>query len=129
MAAFGRSHHRCRVQKHLAMSFRSISLAAKGFDTAHALGISMSHSWVMNGVEKIAETANKTMRVNLDKYPIRGTHNNLNIPFPVTSSASTAVRTSIAGRLQPFISLQIRTLSVPTQLPIARSVWRVARTL
>jgi hypothetical protein len=81
MASFGRSQHRCKLQKLLAIYFRSNGLSARAFDTAHALGISMSHSWVHHGVDKIAEEAIQSLRNDITKYKFCGTHDNINIPF------------------------------------------------
>jgi hypothetical protein len=60
------------------MYFHSNGLAAKAFDTAHALRITMSKSWVFNGVDKIAETAMQALREDITKYKLRGTHDNIN---------------------------------------------------
>lgn len=81
MAQFSRSHHRCRVQKFLTMYFRSNSLSAKGYDTGNALGLTMSHSWLFNGVEKIAERSIASLRNNIKKFKFRGTYDNINMRF------------------------------------------------
>ncbi|EKM48682.1 uncharacterized protein PHACADRAFT_189093 [Phanerochaete carnosa HHB-10118-sp] len=81
MAQFGRSHHRCRVQKYLTMYFRSNSLSAKGYDTGNALDLTMSHSWLFSGVEKIAERSIKSLRDDVKKFKFRGTHDNINMRF------------------------------------------------
>ncbi|KAJ7456332.1 hypothetical protein B0H11DRAFT_2160949 [Mycena galericulata] len=44
---YTRSHHRGRLQKLFAIYFKFKGLSAKGFDTLHAIGLTMSNKWTM----------------------------------------------------------------------------------
>ena len=51
MLSYMRSHNRCQLQKLLALYFQFKGVSAKGFDTFHAMGLTMSHKWTAVSVE------------------------------------------------------------------------------
>ena len=57
MLAFTRSSCHGRFQKFLSIYFKFRGLSAKGFDTLHALALTMSHKWTCNAIGKISEKA------------------------------------------------------------------------
>ncbi|KIL55562.1 hypothetical protein M378DRAFT_113742 [Amanita muscaria Koide BX008] len=85
MLSYTRSHHRGRIQKLFAIYFKFRGLTAKGFDTLHALGLTMSHKWTCNAVGRISKSCTEEMLQLMDMYPWLLTYDNLNIPFRVFS--------------------------------------------
>lgn len=85
MLSYARSHHRSRIQKLFAIYFKFRGLTAKGFDTLHALGLTMSHKWTCNAVGRISKSCTEEMLRLMDMYPWLLTYDNLNIPFRVFS--------------------------------------------
>ncbi len=83
MASLSRSHHRCKLAKLLTIYFKSCGLAAKAFDTLHALGITMSQKWVYKGIDALADQQQVLLLDDIKKYPWFGMHDNINIPFRV----------------------------------------------
>ncbi len=81
MASMSRSHHRCKLAKLLTIYFRSCGLSAKAFDTLHALGVTMSQTWVYKGINALAEQQQVLLLEDIKKYPWFGVHDNINIPF------------------------------------------------
>ncbi|PPR00408.1 hypothetical protein CVT26_009693 [Gymnopilus dilepis] len=63
----------------------SYGVSAKGFDTLHALGITMSHKWTANAVERITNQCMKEVKEHIDVRPWLISHDNINIPFRVFS--------------------------------------------
>jgi hypothetical protein len=85
MLLYTRSHHLGRFQKLLAVYFKFRGLTAKGFDTLHALAITMSHKWTCNAVGRISKEAmNEVVRL-IDLYPWLLSYDNINIAFRVFS--------------------------------------------
>lgn len=84
MLSYMRSHNRCRLQKLLSLYFYFKGVSAKGFDTLHALGITMSHKWTANAVERITRQCMKEVKNKLDIRPWFISHDNINIPFRVS---------------------------------------------
>lgn len=78
MASYSRSQRRCKFQKLIAIYFKSCGLSAKAFDTANALGISMSQRWTYDGTKTLACTAQQSLREDIEEYPWFGSHDNLN---------------------------------------------------
>ncbi|KAK0479278.1 hypothetical protein IW261DRAFT_1626799, partial [Armillaria novae-zelandiae] len=76
MLSYARSHHRNLLQKGFAIYFKFRGLSAKAFDALHALGVTMSHKWTANAVERISDKAMSEWLISYD---------NLNIPFRVFS--------------------------------------------
>jgi hypothetical protein len=65
------------------MYFKSCGLAAKAFDTLHALGITMSQKWCYDGIEQLSARVRKALLEDIANYPWFGMHDNINIPFRV----------------------------------------------
>ena len=85
IVSYTRSHHRGRFQKLFAVYFKFRGLTAKGFDTLHALGLTMSHKWTCNAVGWISKHCMDEVLALLDKYPWLLSYDNVNIPFQVFS--------------------------------------------
>lgn len=83
MLTFSRSHSNSKLPKLLTVYFKSCGLAAKAFDTLHALGITMSQKWAYDGIERLSSRVRKALLEDIAKYPWFGTHDNINIPFRV----------------------------------------------
>jgi hypothetical protein len=81
--SFSRSHSNSKLPKLLTIYFKSCGLAAKAFDTLHALGITMCQKWAYDGIERLSERVRKSLHEDISKYPWFGTHDNINIPFRV----------------------------------------------
>lgn len=79
------SHHYCHLQKLFAVYFKFKSVSAKGFDTLHALGLTMSHKWTCNAVERISRQAMTEVRAAIKIYPLLLSYDNINIAFCVFS--------------------------------------------
>jgi hypothetical protein len=65
------------------LKFRGLS--AKGFDTLHALALTMSHKWTGNAVARISHEAMKEVVRLMQIFPWLISHDNLQIPFRVFS--------------------------------------------
>lgn len=83
MSAFSRSHANSKLPKLLTIYFKSCGLAAKAFDTLHALGITMCQKWAYDGIERLSGRVHEALLEDIAKYPWFGTHDNINIPFRV----------------------------------------------
>jgi hypothetical protein len=83
MSSFSRSHANSRLPKLLTIYFKSCGLAAKAFDTLHALGITMCQKWAYDGIERLSGRVRNALLDDVTKYPWFGTHDNINIPFRV----------------------------------------------
>ncbi|KAJ7222322.1 hypothetical protein GGX14DRAFT_326506, partial [Mycena pura] len=82
---YTRSHHRGRLQKLFSIYFKFKGLSAKGFDTLHAIGLTMSGSWTNDSVSRISEAAMKDMRELMDKFPWLMSYDNVLIAFRIFS--------------------------------------------
>ncbi|KAF8812627.1 hypothetical protein BYT27DRAFT_7220796 [Phlegmacium glaucopus] len=78
MLSYARSHHRCRLQKLLAIYLKFKGISAKGFDTLHAMGLTMSHKWT-------ADTCMAEVQAKIEQYPWLISYDNINISFRVFS--------------------------------------------
>ncbi len=85
MLSYSRSHHHNLLQKAFAVYFKFRGLSAKAFDALHALGITMSHKWTANAVDRISEKAMSEVIIMLALYQWLISYDNLNIPFRVFS--------------------------------------------
>lgn len=85
MLMYTRSHFHSRLQKFFAVYFKFRGLSAKGFDTLHALALTMSHKWTCNAVARISKQAMDEMNSLKDKFPWLLSYDNVNIPFRVFS--------------------------------------------
>lgn len=85
MLSYSRSHHRSKFQKLFAVYLKYCGLSAKGFDALHALAITMSYKWTGNAVGTISNTAMQKLRKVIHHFPWIISHDNVNIPFRVSS--------------------------------------------
>jgi hypothetical protein len=85
MLGYTRSHHRGRFQKLFAVYFKFRGLTAKGFDTLHALALTMSHKWTCNAVAEISKRCMDEVLRLMDSFPWLISYDNVNIPFRVFS--------------------------------------------
>jgi hypothetical protein len=85
MLSYTRSHRRARFQKMFAIYLKFRRLSAKGFDTLHALALTMSYKWTGNAVGRISHEAMKEVVRLMQIFPWLISHNNLQIPFRVFS--------------------------------------------
>jgi len=85
MLSYMHSHNWCRLQKLLALYFQFKGVSAKGFDTLHAMGLTMSHKWTAVSVGRISKACMAEVQQQLDISPWLMSHDNVNIPFRVFS--------------------------------------------
>ncbi|KAJ7260768.1 hypothetical protein C8J57DRAFT_1072247 [Mycena rebaudengoi] len=79
--SYTRSHHRGRLQKLFAIYFKFKGLTAKGFDTLHAIGLTMSSRWTSGAVDRISAAAMNDMRQMMEKFPWLMSYDNALISF------------------------------------------------
>lgn len=84
-AAYQRSHHSNLLQKLLAIYLKFRGVSAKGFDMLHIIGLTMSHKWACDAVERMSVQALKEVSEMLEEYPWVLLYDNVNIPFRVFS--------------------------------------------
>lgn len=82
---YSRSHFCSKIQKLLSIYFKFKGLTAKGCDTLHYLGITMSSKWTTNAVEQVSKEAMQEVRQKIEQYPSVNAHDNVHIPFRVFS--------------------------------------------
>ncbi|KAK7043415.1 hypothetical protein R3P38DRAFT_3440329 [Favolaschia claudopus] len=82
---YTRSHHRNRLQKLFAIYFKFKGLSAKGYDTLHAIGLTMSSRWTSDAVGRISDAAMEDMKRLMDIYPWLLSYDNVLIAFRVFS--------------------------------------------
>ncbi|KAJ7812306.1 hypothetical protein B0H14DRAFT_3090506 [Mycena olivaceomarginata] len=82
---YTRSHHRGRLQKLFAIYFKFKGLSAKGFDTLHAIGLTMSNKWTGDAVERISDAAMGEMKQLMDRLPWLLSYDNALLPFKIFS--------------------------------------------
>ncbi|EED77900.1 predicted protein [Postia placenta Mad-698-R] len=63
-----RNSHKRSNKRLLGVYFKFKGLSAKGFDTLHALGITMSFKWMTNAVEKLSHEAMKEVQALVDGW-------------------------------------------------------------
>ena len=87
MLSYSRSHHRNRFQKLLAIYLKFKGISAKGFDTLHAMALTMSHKWTSDSIQRISDRCMAEVKGALadDKFPWYISYDNVNIPFRVFS--------------------------------------------
>ncbi|KAJ7745180.1 hypothetical protein DFH07DRAFT_749051 [Mycena maculata] len=85
MFEYTRSHHRGRLQKLFAIYFKFKGLSAKGFDTLHAIGLTMSNKWTGDAVGRISDATMKELKLLMDKFPWLMSYDNVLLPFKVFS--------------------------------------------
>ncbi|KAJ7774231.1 hypothetical protein DFH07DRAFT_732844, partial [Mycena maculata] len=81
--SYTRTHHRGRLQKLFAIYFKFRGLSAKGFDTLHAIGLTMSNKWTGNAVEHISAESMAAMKRLMDLFPWIMSYDNARIAFRV----------------------------------------------
>ncbi|KAJ7878080.1 hypothetical protein B0H13DRAFT_2545808 [Mycena leptocephala] len=85
MFSYSRSHHRNRLQKLFAIYFKFRGLSAKGFDTLHAIGLTMSNKWTGNAVGRISTQSMAAVKRLMDRFPWLMSYDNVLIAFRVFS--------------------------------------------
>ncbi|KAF6765872.1 hypothetical protein DFP72DRAFT_1057077 [Ephemerocybe angulata] len=55
IVSYMQSHNRNRLQKLLAIYLKFRGISAKGFDTLHAMGLTMSHKWTCDAIQRISD--------------------------------------------------------------------------
>lgn len=83
--SYTRSHHRSRLQKLFAIYFKFRGLSAKGFDTLHALGLTMSNKWTGDAVGRISAESMSAMKQLMDRFPWLMSYDNALLAFRVFS--------------------------------------------
>ncbi|KAJ7800017.1 hypothetical protein B0H13DRAFT_2390668 [Mycena leptocephala] len=83
--SYTRTHHRGRLQKLFAIYFKFRGLSAKGFDTLHAIGLTMSNKWTGNAVDRISAEGMEAMKLLMDRFPWIMSYDNALIAFRVFS--------------------------------------------
>ncbi|TDL30201.1 hypothetical protein BD410DRAFT_709862 [Rickenella mellea] len=84
VASYCRSHHRCRIPKLLSMYLKVCGASARSLDVLHSFGLTMSHRWIYDGMETLANSSMKKLKkVIKNGVPWYISHDNLNIPFRV----------------------------------------------
>ncbi|KAF8989445.1 hypothetical protein BDQ17DRAFT_1256868 [Cyathus striatus] len=85
MILYTQSHNFNRLQKLLAIYFKFCGVSAKGFDTLHALGITMSHKWTCDSVGRMSNHCMAEVVQKAKTHPWLISYDNINIPFRVFS--------------------------------------------
>ncbi|KAF8154046.1 hypothetical protein B0H34DRAFT_784086 [Crassisporium funariophilum] len=85
MLSYARSHHSCRLQKLLAIYLKFRGISAKGFDTLHAMALTMSHKWTANVVSRISKHCMDKVRAAMDNHAWVLSDDNVTLPFKVFS--------------------------------------------
>ena len=85
MLSYSCSHHQCRFQKLMAIYLKFKGISAKGFDSLHAIGLTMRHKWTSDAVERISNHCMKEVCERLDKNVWTISYDNVQIPFHVFS--------------------------------------------
>ncbi len=78
IASYNRSHHSCKLQKFFGIYFKACGTSAKGLDTLHALGITVSQKTIYGIIDGISKSAHRALRIDILTYPFGGLHDNLN---------------------------------------------------
>ncbi|KAJ7718343.1 hypothetical protein B0H16DRAFT_1740112 [Mycena metata] len=81
--SYTRTHNCGRLQKLFAIYFKFRGLSAKGFDTLHAIGLTMSNKWTGDAVERISEEAMVAMKSFMDRFPWLMSYDNALLTFRV----------------------------------------------
>ncbi|KAJ6601733.1 hypothetical protein DFH09DRAFT_969288 [Mycena vulgaris] len=83
--SYSRSHHRNRLQKLFAIYFKFKGLSAKGFDTLHALGLTMSNKWTGLAIARMSNQAMDTVVKLMALFPWLLSYDNTTVSFRVFS--------------------------------------------
>lgn len=114
MLSYSRSHNRCKIQKLLTVYFKACGLATKGFDTLHALGVSMSQKWAYDGIDQLALASRAALLEDIRKYRFFGGHDNLNVPFRVYEQRLDSKSHFDSGTLGTIIVVKNESLALPS---------------
>jgi hypothetical protein len=85
MLQYTRNQRQNRFQKLFAIYFKFRGLTAKGFDTLHALALTMSHKWTCESIGRMSERAMAEALALAAIFPWLLSYDNVNIPFRVFS--------------------------------------------
>ncbi|KAF6756532.1 hypothetical protein DFP72DRAFT_989671 [Ephemerocybe angulata] len=85
MACYYMSHHWNRLPKLLAIYLKFRGVSAKGFDTLHIMGLTMSHKWACDVVKRMTAETTKEVAERMEDCPWVISYDNVNIPFRVFS--------------------------------------------
>ncbi|KAI9067173.1 hypothetical protein FKP32DRAFT_1564214 [Trametes sanguinea] len=80
---YSRSHHCNLVQRILALYFKYKGLTAKGCDTLHSLGVTMSSKWTTNAIDRLSTEEKAELQHLFDCFASVLTWDNVNIQFHV----------------------------------------------
>ncbi|KAJ7165180.1 hypothetical protein C8R46DRAFT_1035784 [Mycena filopes] len=83
--SYTRTSRRGRLQKLFAIYFKFRGLSAKGFDTLHAIGLTMSNKWTGDAVENISADSMVAMKKLMERFAWLMSYNNALITFRVFS--------------------------------------------
>nr|VWO98011.1 Type 1 capsular polysaccharide biosynthesis protein J (CapJ) [Ganoderma boninense] len=97
MLAYTRSHFCNRMQRLLGIYFKFKGVTAKGCDTLHALGISMSAKWITNSVEAISSEAMKEVQQLIHTHASFLSYDNVYMTFRIFSQRIEKNGTQTAG--------------------------------
>ncbi|KAF9787416.1 hypothetical protein BJ322DRAFT_1107483 [Thelephora terrestris] len=83
--AFSRNHNANQFHKFLTVYLKACGLPAKALDTLSSLGLTMSQKWAFQGIDTLAEHANKELRRQIHdlKLLFLFSHDNINRQFRV----------------------------------------------
>lgn len=82
---YSRSHFCSKLQKLLSIYFKFKGLTAKGCDTLHYFGVTMSSKWTTDAVENVSKEAMQEVREKVEQYLSITAHDNVHIPFRIFS--------------------------------------------
>lgn len=85
MLQYTRSHNANAWSKPLTLYLKHKGASAKALDFLHALGITMSSSWVVRAYKRISASAMSDVCREIHLHPWRFGYDNLNIPFQAYS--------------------------------------------
>ncbi|KAI0686263.1 hypothetical protein BC835DRAFT_1234867, partial [Cytidiella melzeri] len=79
MCSYSQSQRCCLLQRFNSAYFKASGLAARANDTTHLYGITMSHLWVYQLIDRLSEDARQRMFANILRFPFRVSQDNLNL--------------------------------------------------
>lgn len=82
---YSRSNRRSGLQKLWAVYLKACGMSARAFDAIHAIGVSMSHRWVLDAYGKLSKNAMSKVQDVVKEYPWSISHDNVNLPMRVFS--------------------------------------------
>ena len=85
MLQYSRSHHANRFQQFLSIFFKFKGLTAKGMDTLHDIGLTMSSKWTTDTIEKLSQESMREVRAMIQVFPWAISWDNFLLPLQVFS--------------------------------------------